>query len=86
MLVLRDLPGTGRGEDQSRELTVCGGAHGDNRGGRGAGSGLGRGSSPVVDFATMSHGHDQDEKLLVFDLVHDAVVAGTNPASSPEIR
>ena len=35
--------------------------------------------SPVIDLAAMGHAEDQDEKLFVVDLVHDAVAAGTDP-------
>ena len=35
--------------------------------------------SPVIDLAAMRHAEDQDEKLVVVDLVHNAVVAGSDP-------
>ena len=35
--------------------------------------------SSVMDLAAMGHSDDQDEKLVIVDLVHDAVVAGTDP-------
>jgi hypothetical protein len=35
--------------------------------------------SPVIDLAAMGHAENQDEKLVVVDLIHDAVIAGTDP-------
>lgn len=35
--------------------------------------------SPVIDLAAMRRAEDQDEKLVVVDLVHNAVVAGSDP-------